>query len=135
MGATHNIVKLGFRLPTHMGMFGRGIYLARCPLKTWQHCTPTRLRLPFSAWKMPGVIIVCAVPSQRIKYAKRKGDHHGSDTVVGLPVEHGGTLRVPELVVYDPGSVSVKYVIEVAQAEDASVSIPWVGGVGGVQPI
>lgn len=33
-GSAENIIQGGFRLPTHSGMFGKGVYFARCPLKS-----------------------------------------------------------------------------------------------------
>merc|ERR1719412_1902660 len=39
--AAKEIIAEGFQLPTGAGMFGRGIYFADTPLKSWQYSSKT----------------------------------------------------------------------------------------------
>jgi len=111
----------GFRLPIKAGMFGKGIYFADCPMKSWNYTDG----MPWRA----GVILLCWVELGKAKHAKAanasltkpprrtffqwlKGDRK-YESVVGDDVTAGGALRVPEYIVYDPGRVEVDYVLEV----------------------
>jgi len=114
----------GFRLPSHGGMFGKGIYFADCPLKSWQYTDYSALG--------PGVMLFCWVEMGKAKHAKRAMTHLSGpphrnlfqwlrgaekfDSVVGDDHSAGGSLRVPEYIVYDPSRVEVDYVLEIRQA-------------------
>jgi len=119
--SAQGIVSDGFRLPSHAGMFGRGIYFADCPLKSWWY-TDSR------AWR-PGVILYCWVELGNAKHAKGalpalsqppsrsfwewiRGTRR-YDSVVGDDQSVGGALRVPEYIVYNPARVEVDYILEV----------------------
>lgn len=116
------ILSDGFRLPSKAGMFGKGIYFADCPMKSWQYTDGLR------SWRA-GVILVCWVELGKAKHAKnarpgltrppkrslwqwikREGPY---ESVIGDDHTTGGTLRVPEYVVFDPTKVEVDYVLEV----------------------
>jgi len=119
-----HIVKDGFKLPSHAGMFGRGVYFADCPLKSFQYTDGGGQR------NTTGTILVCWVelgrPSEHtaaktslkrpphrtfMQFLKRQ-ERFGS--VVGTDQAHGGSLRVPEYIVYDTKKVEVDYILEVA---------------------
>jgi len=90
--AVKQVAADGFQLPWKPGMFGRGVYFADTPLKSWQYSTV-------------GFILVCDVALgcvQEARYANRLTSSLGMgyDSVVGLPRAQGGSLRIPEWVVY-----------------------------------
>jgi len=126
------IVCDGYRLPAHAGMFGKGIYFADCPLKSWRYCFPTKQlskTLP-SATGRGGCIIMSWVELGKIREERsartdldgsRKrgwrgwfsGDRHAYDSVRGVETEAGGSVRVPEYVIYNPKQARVAYIFEV----------------------
>lgn len=106
-----SISLFGFRLPGHAGMFGRGIYFADCPLKSWQY---TR----------EGIMLLCDVELGKLM-TKTKADSRldpkrafqrswlmrffcqkNYDSVVAE-----GCVRVPEFVVYHPEQAAPRYVL------------------------
>jgi len=116
------IVANGFTLPNHHGMFGKGIYFADCPLKSWGYTDGKML-------KCNGLILMCWVELGRESHQKKertgltrpphrsfiewvRGKERYS-SVVGDDKETGGALRVPEYIVYDPAKVRVDYICEV----------------------
>eukprot|EP00927_Polykrikos_kofoidii_P015817 TRINITY_DN17083_c0_g1_i1.p1 TRINITY_DN17083_c0_g1~~TRINITY_DN17083_c0_g1_i1.p1 ORF type:complete len:394 (-),score=42.92 TRINITY_DN17083_c0_g1_i1:60-1241(-) len=122
------IVSDGFRLPTKAGMFGKGIYFADCPLKSWQYTDGiSGLR--------SGVMLCCWVelgrtspqggawPSLRAPPARSFWDWITGESefqsVTGLTQEEGGSLRVPEYIIYDPAHVEVDYIFEVGSIPNA----------------
>mmetsp|Transcript_9585 Transcript_9585/g.28851 ORF Transcript_9585/g.28851 Transcript_9585/m.28851 type:complete len:373 (-) Transcript_9585:237-1355(-) len=129
--SAHAIVCDGFRLPEHPGMFGKGIYFADCPLKSWQYTRDVGDGL-LGCCRRGGLILQCLVDlgEQRqeananigLKGYDRNGwwawltlQHGAYDSVVGLDHMHGGALRVPEYVVYNPNNVRVEYIFEVTK--------------------
>jgi len=129
----------GFRLPEHPGMFGRGIYFADSPLKSWQYASheeavPAPCCGAHSCCARGGLIMMCLVDlgEPRVERQANVGLHGYNrascwacltcqsgayDSVVGLSKEQGGVLRVPEYVVYDPRQARVDYIFEVAREE------------------
>eukprot|EP00927_Polykrikos_kofoidii_P015818 TRINITY_DN17083_c0_g1_i2.p1 TRINITY_DN17083_c0_g1~~TRINITY_DN17083_c0_g1_i2.p1 ORF type:complete len:392 (-),score=34.60 TRINITY_DN17083_c0_g1_i2:60-1235(-) len=122
------IVSDGFRLPAKAGMFGKGIYFADCPLKSWQYTDGiSGLR--------SGVMLCCWVelgrtspqggawPSLRAPPARSFWDWITGESefqsVTGLTQEEGGSLRVPEYIIYDPAHVEVDYIFEVGSIPNA----------------
>eukprot|EP00929_Paragymnodinium_shiwhaense_P071104 TRINITY_DN36123_c0_g1_i1.p1 TRINITY_DN36123_c0_g1~~TRINITY_DN36123_c0_g1_i1.p1 ORF type:complete len:293 (+),score=17.18 TRINITY_DN36123_c0_g1_i1:304-1182(+) len=131
--SARGIVSDGFRLPAVAGMFGKGIYFADCPLKSWRYCFPSAalsISMP-KLMKRGGLIFLCWVDlgTQREQkgaqpglagYKKTwwgwlRGHADEYDSVVGLPEEQGGALRAPEYVVYKPEQVKICYLCEVLQ--------------------
>eukprot|EP00440_Ansanella_granifera_P068671 gb/GFBE01074490.1/.p1 GENE.gb/GFBE01074490.1/~~gb/GFBE01074490.1/.p1 ORF type:complete len:451 (+),score=40.05 gb/GFBE01074490.1/:1-1353(+) len=132
------IVCDGFRLPTHAGMFGRGLYFADCPLKCWQYCWASKQWssvLPRLTGR-GGYVFMCWVELGRAREEKaarpdlsgydRKGwwawltrGRGAYDSVIGVAEESGGALRVPEYIVYDPDQVRLAYMFEVEK------EVPW----------
>eukprot|EP00929_Paragymnodinium_shiwhaense_P048711 TRINITY_DN24593_c0_g1_i1.p1 TRINITY_DN24593_c0_g1~~TRINITY_DN24593_c0_g1_i1.p1 ORF type:complete len:439 (+),score=37.54 TRINITY_DN24593_c0_g1_i1:77-1318(+) len=149
--AARSIVSTGFRLPRAGGMFGKGIYFADCPNKSWQYCFfwgpcmyPLHKYLP-RVFHTPGIMFVCWVDLGKQKrkrwatgesaegYKKTWWSYlvFGTDeydSVVGLSKEEGGTLRVPEYVVYKPEQVRICYLWEVLPDSKAQP------GAGGASP-
>jgi len=126
--SAYGIVSDGFRLPEHPGMFGKGIYFADCPLKSWQYTQTLGEQL--LCCSRGGLILMCLVDlgEQRrearanvdLKGYDRNGwwawltlQHGAYDSVVGLDHMRGGALRVPEYVVYNPGNIRIEYIFEV----------------------
>jgi len=128
------IITDGFRLPAHAGMFGRGVYFADCPLKSWRYCFQNKQLseiIPRTTGK-GGLILLCDVAlgvtreekkankelagfdrsSWRAWFTRERGAY---DSVVGVTEEAGGALRVPEYVVYNPDQVRMIYMFEVSQ--------------------
>eukprot|EP00927_Polykrikos_kofoidii_P060495 TRINITY_DN55458_c0_g1_i1.p1 TRINITY_DN55458_c0_g1~~TRINITY_DN55458_c0_g1_i1.p1 ORF type:complete len:451 (+),score=69.65 TRINITY_DN55458_c0_g1_i1:81-1433(+) len=133
------IVCDGFRLPDKPGMFGKGIYYADCPLKSWRYCFPTKLMSEV----MPrltghgGLIFMCSVSLGKVREEKAaaphlvgyrktllawfRGNRDAYDSVVGLTEESGGALRVPEYVIFKTNQVQLAYLFEV---EHVKKSVP-----------
>jgi hypothetical protein len=127
------IVLDGFRLPDKPGMFGKGIYFADCPLKSWRYCFPTQALSDM--W--PGLILMCWVTLGKERrqqnadhgltgYREKRGFSkfvawaRGSndvayDSIVGETEEVGGALRVPEYVIYTKDRARVDYIFEVVK--------------------
>lgn len=125
------IVCDGFRLPKHPGMFGKGIYFADCPLKSYQY-TRAGLGECTGCLGRGGLILMCPVRlgntrPERAANAGLSGYNRNSlwacltfqtgayDSVVGVEAEQGGALRVPEYVVYDPAQAALSYIVEVSR--------------------
>jgi len=127
--SAQGIVRDGFRLPKTGGMFGKGIYFADCPMKCWSYCCK---QLRFGG---RGLVFLCRVDlgtQCRKKWGdssldavvlaeKRKtwwgwaqGYTKKYDSVVGLTEEEGGSLRVPEYIVYRTDRIKICYLCEVA---------------------
>jgi len=120
--SARGILQNGFQLPSHPGMFGKGLYFADCPLKSWQY-TDGHMRL------RNGVILMCWVELGRPSHQKAARNNltrpprrsfmqwvRGEakyTSVVGDTHDAGGALRVPEYIVYEPTKVQVDYVFEV----------------------
>ncbi|CAE7213052.1 Parp2 [Symbiodinium sp. CCMP2592] len=134
--AAMGIVCDGFRLPNHSGMFGKGIYFADCPLKSWRYCFSSKQM----ADSLPrilgrgGYILMCWVDlgtrreekeaKPELKGYNRRGwmawltgQRGAYDSVVGMTEEEGGALRVPEYIVYDTSQVRLAYLFEVFKHE------------------
>jgi len=126
--AAQGIVLDGFRLPDHPGMFGKGVYFADCPLKSWQYTRSLGDRM--LCCQRGGLILMCLVDlgEQRRERQANTGltgydrsgwwawltrEHGAYDSVVGLEKGRGGALRVPEYVIYDPCKARVDYILEV----------------------
>mmetsp|Transcript_70663 Transcript_70663/g.206888 ORF Transcript_70663/g.206888 Transcript_70663/m.206888 type:complete len:372 (+) Transcript_70663:72-1187(+) len=127
--AAYGIATDGFRLPDHPGMFGKGIYFADCPLKSWQYTK--NLGENLMCCRRGGLILMCWVDlgeQRRESQANiRLGGYDRSswwawltlqqgayDSVVGLDQGQGGSLRVPEYVIYNPSNARVEYIFEVS---------------------
>jgi hypothetical protein len=134
--AAKGIVSDGFRLPSRAGMFGRGIYFADCPLKSWQYCSHS-LGNPVPCFRRGGLILMCMVdlgeqrPQAQANPSLRGFDRKGFwawlssqrgayDSVVGVEQEQGGVLRVPEYVVYNPQQARIDYIVEVSDSPQAA---------------
>jgi len=128
------IIADGFRLPSNPGMFGKGIYFADCPLKSWRYCFASRqlsLLIPETLGQ-GGLILMCWVDlgttrEERVAAPSLTGYNHRGwyawltrgrgayDSVVGVTEEGGGALRVPEYVIYNPDQAHITYMFEVMQ--------------------
>merc|ERR1719356_2214407 len=121
------IARNGFSLPAKRGKFGIGIYVTPCPLTTMKYCSPRPgtgacCKVPCGCFcsHLGGVILVCDVVCDgRPLRAKRlydvdKSAHKAKrkfHAALGMDKRNGGRLRAPELVVFDPGRVRVRYII------------------------
>jgi hypothetical protein len=122
----------GFRIPSHAGMFGRGLYFADCPTKCWRYCFPSKqvAQLIPKATGRGGLIFACWVDLGQMREEKEAAKHldgydrnswkawltrgRGAyDSVKGVEEEEGGALRVPEYVVYRTDQVHLAYLFEV----------------------
>lgn len=139
--AAMGIVCDGFRLPNNPGMFGKGIYFADCPLKSWRYCFASKEManaLPRITGK-GGYILMCWVDLGKKRQEKEakpelKGynrrswmnwltGHRGAyDSVQGLTEEEGGALRVPEYIVYDTAQIRLAYLFEVQKTDRSAAS-------------
>lgn len=61
------IASVGFRLPDRPGMFGRGIYFADTPLKSWQYARGKHWNHFSARGRSVGFLLVCAVALGRPK--------------------------------------------------------------------
>lgn len=126
----------GFRLPEKGGMFGKGIYFADCPLKSWRYCFASKAlsKLVPKTTGRGGLILMCWVnlgvtreertAAPGLTGYKQWGFWHwwqggrgAYDSVVGVEEERGGALRMPEYVVYSPKQIRMAYLFETLQAE------------------
>jgi len=121
------IIAEGFKLPKHSGMFGKGVYLAKTPLKCWQYSTREECECSTH------YVLVCnvalgsqkemsqaGVPFRRkasVKDAicRRPKQQTTCDSVKGLSVGQGGSLRVQEHVVYNPAQVLPLWLLELRE--------------------
>jgi hypothetical protein len=120
--SSKGIVEKGFRLPSKAGMFGKGIYFADCPLKSWGYTDG-------AMWVKNGLILMCRVNLGKSKHEKAaRNDLERAprrtfgqwlrgegryESVVGDDKNSGGALRLPEFIVYDPGRIKIEYICEV----------------------
>jgi len=119
--AAFGIITGGFRLPNKKGMFGRGIYFADCPLKSWGYTDG-------SMWVRNALILMCSVDLGRSKHEKAarndleqapdrtfrqwlRGEERYT-SVVGDDKTSGGALRLPEYVVYNTSRIQIEYICE-----------------------
>lgn len=109
--AVRQVIEDGFRLPRSAGMFGKGVYFADVPLKSWKYSTI-------------GFMLVCDVALGR---EKRCGHADSSltlstlgefDSAQGLARDQGGALRNPEWVVYRHRQAIPRLLLWVCKAED-----------------
>jgi len=131
------IIANGFQLPDYPGMFGKGIYFADSPLKSWQYASreeaiPTPCCPALPCCNRGGLILMSLVDmgeqrrEEQQANVQLRGYNRQSlwacltcqtgayDSVVGLSEEQGGILRVPEYVVYNPRQARVDYIFEVS---------------------
>mmetsp|Transcript_26578 Transcript_26578/g.61032 ORF Transcript_26578/g.61032 Transcript_26578/m.61032 type:complete len:455 (-) Transcript_26578:49-1413(-) len=132
--AAKAIVCDGFRLPAHAGMFGKGIYFADCPLKCWRYCFASKSlsrALPratgrggmiFLNWVELGKIRDERVARTELTGYDRgnwrgwlMGDRYAYDSVRAVEEEQGGSVRVPEYVIYNPKQAQISHIFEVRQ--------------------
>lgn len=125
------IVNGGFKLPFHGGMFGKGIYFADCPQKSLQYSNHIIGR--------GKLLLLCRVELGQPKFMKTadnleegfRTDHASNwfvpamsgilrpsnayDSVVAVTRNHGGAVRVPEYIIYNPRQATVEYILEVEE--------------------
>eukprot|EP00927_Polykrikos_kofoidii_P086702 TRINITY_DN9800_c0_g1_i2.p1 TRINITY_DN9800_c0_g1~~TRINITY_DN9800_c0_g1_i2.p1 ORF type:complete len:529 (+),score=53.38 TRINITY_DN9800_c0_g1_i2:83-1669(+) len=124
VAACKSICQNGFNLPPTKGMFGKGIYFADTPMKSWQYSTRTK----------SGFLLLSDVNLGQPKVAKQAMNHLSADhlrprsvvdwifgnrqfdSVVALSRGEGGAVNVPEYVVYRPSQVLPRYVLEVCES-------------------
>lgn len=108
LDAVKAITSNGFQLPRHHGMFGRGVYFAGTPQKSWQYCIGARRYM-----------LVCDVALGRT-LEKNTSDscveiqRTSFDSVTGLARPHG-TLTATEYVIYDTVQVLPIFLLEVTE--------------------
>jgi len=122
------IVTNGFKLPTQKGMFGKGVYFAGTPLKSWQYSMKGESQ--GSAAKHYMLVCHVALGAEtempRAGVPRRPGWWRAlkerrspfdplCDSVLGLAQDQGGTLRVPEYVVYRPAQALPRYLLELRE--------------------
>mmetsp|Transcript_99496 Transcript_99496/g.197158 ORF Transcript_99496/g.197158 Transcript_99496/m.197158 type:complete len:314 (+) Transcript_99496:82-1023(+) len=122
------IISHGFRLPSRAGMFGKGIYFAGTPLKSWQYSMKGESQSSSSKHYM----LVCDVAlgleaeMRQAGVPKRSGWWRlfrtckspftlEADSVVGLSQDQGGALRVPEYVVYRSCQAVPRFMLELRE--------------------
>jgi len=120
--AARNIITGGFRLPTFPGMFGKGVYFAPSPLKSWQY-----------ACRSNGYVLACDValgkckqvrsaapsfnPSRDLKqgWLSSLFSKRDYDSVEALPQGQGGAVRVTEYAIYVPERALPRYLLKLAE--------------------
>lgn len=65
------IAASGFKLPTSQGMFGKGVYFADTPLKSWQYARGKSWNSLNARGRTVGYLLVCAVALGRPKEMRR----------------------------------------------------------------
>mmetsp|Transcript_17201 Transcript_17201/g.49907 ORF Transcript_17201/g.49907 Transcript_17201/m.49907 type:complete len:337 (-) Transcript_17201:177-1187(-) len=113
------IVRDGFRLPPKHGMFGKGIYFAKSPLKSWQYARQSRM------------ILLCDVALGRTLRQRTarsqlhaespeltKGDWIDARGFDSVTAPGGSVVRVAEFCIYDRLLALPRYVIVCQPAHD-----------------
>ena len=123
----------GFRLPTHAGMFGKGVYFADCPLKSLQY---TNKNVVDAMGTGRRYMLVCDVelghtltkksahsnldPTRDLQptAVSRALGQKSFDSVSAQPSWFG--LRAPEYIVYKPEQALPRYILLVGQVGKTS---------------
>mmetsp|Transcript_40920 Transcript_40920/g.73538 ORF Transcript_40920/g.73538 Transcript_40920/m.73538 type:complete len:317 (+) Transcript_40920:75-1025(+) len=114
-----SIIFNGFKLPSKSGMFGKGIYFAGAPQKSWSYS---------NGWQSRYLLVVdvalgnmkqqsspkCIDPDKDFQrsWLMRFRGARNFNSVVAVTCEHGGSVNVPEYVVYNPHQAVVRYVVK-----------------------
>merc|ERR1712113_1191604 len=115
------IIANGFQMPKIAGMFGKGIYFAGTPLKSWQysqvsdHATQFMLVCDVALGLETAMKNAGAPPRKNTLLNAMRCQWPSSpdcDSITGLSREQGGSLRVQEHVVYNPDQVLPRYLLE-----------------------
>lgn len=120
-----DIARQGFRLPARPGMFGRGLYFADTPLKSWQ----------YSVMNCSKYILVCDVALGRALKQERSNMlltgrvlmRLGYDSSLGLSRHEGGELRLAEYTTYHEDQVVPRFLLEVTETRNPPPTIA-IGG-------
>lgn len=118
--AARAILSTGFALPRRAGMFGKGIYFADCPLKSWQYCR----------WYGPMLVCDVELGTSKIQRTSKSNMEPERDFQRGWLMRMLGNcnydsvtarscVRVPEYVIYRPEQVVPRYVLVLKQKEKA----------------
>lgn len=127
-----DIIASGFKLPKHNGMFGKGIYFAGTPLKSWRYSNTSTHSTQFML--VCDVALGCAAerkeagppPSKRqlLNAVRCQRIHFPEfDSVTGLSHDQGGVLRVQEHVVYHPDQALPRYLLELREIRSESFNL------------
>lgn len=133
-GNAEAIVDGGYRLPVHAGMFGKGVYFADSPQKSMQYSQSffgrrkllllNRVELGQPKFMKMGARDETGYdPSSRRRWEKFvptmggiKRPSNAYDSVVAVTKDRGGSVQVPEYIIYDPRQAIVEYILEVEAA-------------------
>jgi hypothetical protein len=115
----------GFRLPEHPGMFGKAVYFASSPLKSFRYCrTEKEIANGSYDLSVPRCIIAAEVALGRCMDVHRPVpeasletlralDGTMYDSLHGLICEDGGVLLREEFTVYDPARAVPRFIFSV----------------------
>lgn len=114
-----SIVCSGFKLPASGGMFGRGIYFAAAPQKSWQYSKSKGSQFLLlsdvalgNSKRMIAGKQVDPKSDLRERFWRRIFGARAFDSVTGLSHQEGGKLRTPEYVVYNPSQALPRLIVE-----------------------
>lgn len=124
--ASQKIIMQGFRLPVVAGMFGKAVYFAASPLKSWQ----------YSARK-GGYMLACDVALGKCKHVRSAAPRFNPardlqrsglayffggrsyDSVQAVPHSEGGSVRVTEYAVYHPQRARPRFLLHVQEVSQS----------------
>jgi len=117
-----SIIANGFRLPSRPGMFGKGIYFADTPLKSWQYSTSKTCKyllvVDVALGKVKKQLQAYHIdPQKDLQHRWFMGlfKARNYDSVVAVTRQRGGCVNVPEYVVYTPNQASVRFIIKCSE--------------------
>lgn len=98
------IVQNGFEAPTTSGMFGKSIYFADVPQKSWQYSNNRYMFVCDVALGLPRTLNRADTSAER-SYSDQY------DSIIGIPSQGPGGLRVTEYAVFRPSQVLPRYLL------------------------
>lgn len=123
MSAAQRIALEGFALPMKSGMFGKGIYFAEAPQKSWRFATRKQTRHLIACDVAIGNVkpVRHAAPALdpsidlRRSWLLRAFGAEDYDSLMAPARSHGGVVNVPEFVIYHPERALPRYLIELRE--------------------
>lgn len=120
------IIDGGFKLPSHAGMFGKGVYFAHTPLKSWRYSAAK------GTWRgsRSRYLLVCDVALGNVKKIHRAANAfdpkkqfqrnwllsafgaRNFDSLEAVSKTDGGSVEVPEYIVFDPAQTAVRFIVK-----------------------
>jgi len=123
MASAKTIISEGFKLPSSQGMFGKGVYFAGTPLKSWQYSKNkgSRFLLVCDVALGNAKPVRCASPKLEPEFHLKRSwimqlfGMPDYDSIEAISKEGGGAVNVPEYVIFNPAQALPRFVVEVQE--------------------